>query len=148
MPRAVGMARQEQVAVVVEVADEGGRHARVEHPLFDFRDRCCRLGKVDGDAHHLGARLGQLDALRGRRRWVGGVGHGHRLNDDGSAASNLDGADTNPDRLVQLDHRHGQADFSIPASGVRRPAFGVRRSAFGVRRSAFGVRVRRSAGQG
>ena len=73
----VTLARQEQVAVVVEVADEGGRHARVEHSLLDFRDRCCRLGKVDGDAHHLGARLGQLDALRGRRRCVGGVRHGH-----------------------------------------------------------------------
>ena len=87
----------------------GAVHAGVEHPLLDFGHGCRGLGNVDGDAHHLGAGLGQLDALLRRRRRVGGVGHGHRLNDDGRAAADLDGADANPDRLVQLDHRHGQA---------------------------------------
>ena len=34
--RAVGVARQQQVAVVVEVADERRRDAGVEHPLLDL----------------------------------------------------------------------------------------------------------------
>ena len=137
--RAVGIARQQQVAVVVEVADERGGHAGVEHPLLDFRDGCRRFGQVDRDAHHLRARLGQLDALRGRRRCVGGVRHGHRLDDDRRAAADLDGADANADRLVQLDHWHGRSILSsglgVRRFGARRPATRRRDSAIGTRRS-------------
>ena len=62
----------------------------VEHALFDFGHRRGRFGHVDGDAHHLGARLPQLDALpRGRRR-IRRVGHRHRLDDDGRAAADGD----------------------------------------------------------
>ena len=64
---AVREARQQQMAVVVEVADERRRAAGVEHALLDFRDRGRRLGQVDGDPHHLRAGFRQLDALLRRR---------------------------------------------------------------------------------
>ena len=91
----------------MEVADERRGHAGVEHALLDFGDRRGRLGQVDGDAHHLGAGLGQLDALLRRRRGIGRVGHGHRLDDDRRAAADLDVADADADGLVELERGHG-----------------------------------------
>ena len=89
---AARMSREQQVAVVVEVADQRGSAAGVEHPLLDFGDGGGRFRQVHRDAHHLRSRFGQLDALlRGRRR-IGGVRHRHRLDDDGRAAADLDGA--------------------------------------------------------
>ena len=84
----------------------GAVHARVEHPLLDFGHGRGRFRHVHGDAHHLRARFGQLDALLRRGRGIRGVGHGHRLDDDGRAAADLDGADADADRLVQLDCGH------------------------------------------
>ena len=101
-----GISRQQQVAVVVEIADERRGDARVEHPLLDLGHGGRRLGHVDRDAHHLGPGFGQLDALpRGRRR-VRRVGHRHRLDDDGRAAADLDTADAYADCLVKPDGRH------------------------------------------
>ena len=90
------------MAVVVEVADERRGAAGVEHPLLDFGHRRRRLRQVDGDAHHLRSGLSQLDALLRRRRRVGGVGHRHRLDDDGRAAADLDAADADADGSVKL----------------------------------------------
>ena len=64
----VGIARQQQMAVVVEVADERRRAAGIEHALLDLGHRRGRLGHVDRDADHLGAGFPQLDALSGRRQ--------------------------------------------------------------------------------
>ena len=99
-------ARQQQVAVVVEVADERRRAAGVEHALLDLRHGGGRFGRVDGDPDHLRARLGQLDALARRGLRVGRVGHRHALHDDRRAAADLDGADLDGDGLVEA---QGQA---------------------------------------
>ena len=85
----------------MEVADERRRAAGVEHPLLDLGHGRGGFGQVDGDAHHLGAGLGQLDALPRRRRGIGGVGHRHRLHDDGRAAADLDVADAHADGPVE-----------------------------------------------
>jgi hypothetical protein len=71
---AVGIARQEEVAVVVEVADERRRAAGVEHALLDLGHGGRGFRHVHRDADHLGAGLGQLDALAGRRRGISRVG--------------------------------------------------------------------------
>ena len=97
-----GIPRQQQMAVVVEVADERRRAAGVEHPLLDLGDRGRRFRQVDRDAHHLRSGLGQLDALLRRRRGVGRIGHRHRLDDDRRAAADLDAADADADGLVKL----------------------------------------------
>ena len=71
--------------------------------LLDLGHRGRGFGQVDGDAHHLGAGLGELDALlRGGRR-IGRVGHRHRLHDDRRAAADLDAADADADGLVKPD---------------------------------------------
>ena len=100
--RALGEARQQQVAVVVEVADERRGDAGVEHAPLDLRDRRRGFRHVDGDADHLGAGLRQLDALLRGARGIRRVGHGHRLDDDGRAAADLDRTDADADSLVQL----------------------------------------------
>ena len=104
--RALREARQQQVAVVVEVADERRRHAGVEHAPLDLGDGRGGLGHVDGHAHHLGAGLGELDALLSRARGIGRVGHRHRLDHDGRAAADLDRTDPDADSLVELDCVH------------------------------------------
>ena len=86
--RAVGILRQQLVAVVVKVADQ--RHAaarRVQAPA-DFRHLRGGLRRVDGDAHQLraGARE-RFDLARGGGR-VLGVGVGHRLHHHRRAAAN------------------------------------------------------------
>ena len=98
---AVREAGQQEMAVVVEVADERRRAARVEHALLDFGDRGCGLGQVDGDAHHLRPRLRQLDALCGRRLRIRRIRHRHRLDDDRRTAADLDVADTDADGFVE-----------------------------------------------
>jgi hypothetical protein len=61
----------------MEVADQGRRAARVAHALLDLGHGRCRLRQIDGDAHELRSRFGQLDALSCRGHRVGGVGHRH-----------------------------------------------------------------------
>ena len=104
------------MAVVVKVADERRRAARVEHPLPDL-GHCGRgLGHVHGDAHHFRAGLGKLHALRRGRARVRRVRHRHRLNDDRRAAAHLDAADLDADRLVQSDEVHRMAEILMIAS--------------------------------
>ena len=87
----------------------GAVHAGVEHAPLDLGHRRGGFRHVDGDAHHLGAGLRQLDALlRGRRR-IRRVGHRHRLDDDRGAAANLDRADADADSLVELYRSHAGA---------------------------------------
>ena len=98
---AVRVAREQEVAVVVEVADERCGAAGVEHPLLDLGDGGSRFRQVDRDAHEFGPGLGQLDALLRRGGRVGRVGHRHRLDHDGRAAANLHVADLDADGLVE-----------------------------------------------
>ena len=77
----------------------GAVAAGVEHPPLDLGHGRGGLVDVDGDPDQLGARLRELDALLRGRRGVGGVGVGHRLDDDRRAAADLDTADRDADGL-------------------------------------------------
>ena len=101
--RGLGVAREQQVAVVVEVADERRVAPGIEHALLDLGHRRRGLGHVHRHAHHLGAGLPQLDDLLRRRRGIGRVGHRHGLDDDRRAAAHLDVADADGDGAVQPD---------------------------------------------
>ena len=101
----------------MEVADQRRGDAGVEHAPLDLGNRGRGLGQVDGDPDHLGSRLGQLDALLGRAGGIRGVGHGHRLDDDRRAAADLDAADANADRPVNLQYRHGSFDSTSRPEG-------------------------------
>ncbi len=94
---------QQQVTVVVEIADQRRRATGVEHALLDLGHSRRRLGDVDGDPHHLRAGFRELDALCRRRARVRRIGHRHRLDDDRRAAADLDAADFHADGLVELD---------------------------------------------
>ena len=104
--RALGIPGQEQVAVVVEVADERRLASGVEHPPLDLGHRGGGLGEIDRDPHHVGSGFGKLDALLSRGSRVGGIGHRHRLHDDRRAAANLDATDFHAHALVQPDYWH------------------------------------------
>ena len=103
-----GVAGQQEVPVVVEVADERHRAAGVEHPLLDLGHRGRGFGQVDGDPDHLGPGLGELDYLLRGRACVGCVGHGHRLDDHGRTAPDLEAPDLDPNRPVKSRGLHGR----------------------------------------
>ena len=103
---AVGILRQEDVAVVVEVADERRGDAGIEHALLDCGHRGRRFGQVHRDAHELRARLRQLDALPRGRLDVGRVGVRHRLDGDRRAAADLDRPDLHANGFMKPDGKH------------------------------------------
>ena len=80
------------MADIVEVADERHGDADAGEPVADVRHGGGGLVAIDGDADELGAGLGQRRDLADGRIDVGGVGVGHRLNDDRRAAADLDRA--------------------------------------------------------
>ena len=74
---------QQNVAVVMEVADDGNAAAELVQGLDDARHRARGLLRVDRDAHQLRASLRQRHHLVDRRGSIGGVGVGHGLDHDG-----------------------------------------------------------------
>ncbi len=94
------------MAVVVKVADERSFAAGVQHALLDFGHSGGGFGKIHGDADHLRAGGGQLDALLRGGGDVGGVGIGHGLNDDGRAAADGHVADLHAMSLLSMRHRY------------------------------------------
>ena len=102
----VGILRQQDVPVVVEVADERRRDTRVEHALLDRGHRGRRFGQVHRDAHELGARLRELDALPRGRVDVGRVGVRHRLDGDRRAAADLNRPDLHANGFMKPDGQH------------------------------------------
>ena len=99
--RALRVAGQEQVAVVVEVADQRRLAAGVQHPPLDVGDRSGGLGHVDGDSHELGPRFGELDALAGRCFGIGRIRHRHRLDRNGRTSADLQVSDAHADGAMQ-----------------------------------------------
>src|SRR5579885_2722737 len=100
--RAIGIFVQQQMAVVVEVADERDLAAhRVQH-VADASDLRRRLLGVDGHAHELGARLRQLLHLFYRRDGVSGVGIGHGLHHDRRAPTHLYCSDSDTDAVTTM----------------------------------------------
>src|SRR5215469_95637 len=90
---ACGVFGQQHVAVVVEVADDGHVATGVEQPLLDERHRFGGFRNVDGPADDFRAGFGEFDALPEGSIDVGRVGIGHGLDDNGSAAADLNVAD-------------------------------------------------------
>ena len=105
--RAGGVAGEQQVAVVVEVADQRHVAAGVEQAPPDLGHRGGGCVQVDGDAHQLGAGARQLQALARGRHGVGRVGVGHRLHHHRRAAADDDLADA--DRMRGAAGRGGHA---------------------------------------
>jgi hypothetical protein len=94
---AVGVAREEQVAVVVEVADDGDVAADVAEAPDDLGDGLRGLVGVDGDADELAAGAGEVLDLLGGAGGVGRIGVRHRLDDDRVIAADAYAADVHGD---------------------------------------------------
>jgi len=90
------------MAVVVEIADERGAAAGVEHPLLDVSGTAAAASATfHRDPHHFRAGIGELDTLLSGSARVGRVRHRHRLDDDGRTAADLDVTDLHAHRLVE-----------------------------------------------
>ena len=87
------MPLQQQMPVVVEIADERRQAACVEHALLDFGHGGGGLGRVHGDSNELGAGLSELDALSRGRCGVSRLGHRHALDGDRRASADLNATD-------------------------------------------------------
>ena len=92
------MIGEQLVADIVEVADQRHVEAEPQQPLADLRHGRSTLVAIDGDAHHLRARLEERRHLGDRRVDIGRIGVGHRLHDDRRAAADDDAADIDGDR--------------------------------------------------
>ncbi len=113
---ALGHLSQKEVAVVVEIADEGSLNPGIDHAPLDFGHGLGGLRHVHRDAHHLRARPGQLDTLRRRRDDVRRVGVGHGLHHDGGAAPDHHVSDPDSHRSLPLDCSHLVRSSKMPAS--------------------------------
>src|SRR5262249_54227770 len=95
---------EEDVAVVVEVADDGDVHRG-----DDVGDGAGGRLVVHGHAHQLAARFGEGRDLGGGGRHVGGVGVGQGLNDDRLGAAHADAPDIDRHRRPARYRRHATA---------------------------------------
>ena len=84
---AIGVFRQQQVAVVMEIPDQGRVAAQRIQPLPDTGNLARRILVIHGDAHQLRPGGSQLLHLFHRRHRIGGIGIRHGLHDDGGAAA-------------------------------------------------------------
>jgi hypothetical protein len=104
--RAIRELREQEVAVVVEVADQRRCDTGVEHALLDGRHGRRGLRQVHCNTHQLGTRLRQLDALRRRAADVRRVGVRHRLDGDRRPPADLNRPNPDADCLMKPDWQH------------------------------------------
>ena len=90
---AVGILLQQEVSVVMEVADDGHAHALLFEPFDDVGDGLGGIVVVDGDADHFGAGAGQGGDLLDGAGDVRGIGVGHGLHHNRCIAAHADATD-------------------------------------------------------
>ena len=85
--------RQQLVADIMEIADQGRGDAALAQLVADMRHRGRGLIAVDRDPHQFGTGARKGRDLLHRARDIGGVGIGHRLHHDRRAPADGDIAD-------------------------------------------------------
>ena len=127
---AIGKFGEQDMTVIVEVADEWHVAARIEQALFNFRHRGCSFRNIYGDADQFRAGLREFQALLRGGGDVHRVGVGHGLHHDGRAAANLDFAHLYANRLVPL-LGHDSSIVSNPSNNWIAGARGVNQDSAG-----------------
>ena len=92
------MVGEQAVTVEVEVADQRDVDTQGQQPFVDFWHGGGGFRRVDGEAHQFRPGAGQFGALNGCFQHVGGVGVGHRLDDDRGVAADANRADAHGPR--------------------------------------------------
>ena len=87
------MVGQQPVSVVVEVADQRDIDAHALKMIANTGNRRCCLWCVDRNTHKFRPGTRQFSALDRGLDDIGGIGVGHRLNDDWRTATNDDPPD-------------------------------------------------------
>ena len=108
---AAGILGEQEMSVVVEVADDGDADALLVETLDDVGDGFGGVVIVDGDSHHFAARFRQGGYLLDRAGDVGGVGIGHRLHHNWCSAADSHSADRGGDGLSASHFSHREALF-------------------------------------
>jgi hypothetical protein len=106
------MAHQQEVAVVVKIADDRDIHAGIGDARCDFRDGGCRFIRIHRDTHQLRTGVRQRDDLSCRAGGVRRIGVGHRLHDDRMSRTNRDITDPHRYGLSSSLKRHFAASIS------------------------------------
>ncbi len=97
---------EQEVAVVVEVADDGRLPAFGADAFDDVGNGLGGVIVVDGDADHLRAGAGERGDLLDGGFDVRSIGVGHRLNDDGSVRADANLADVDGDGVPAVNNWH------------------------------------------
>ena len=105
-PRALGILLQQDVPVVMEVADDGHGDAQLLQPVDDVRHSFGGVIVVDGDAHQFGAGTGQRHRLADGAVNVGSVGVGHRLHHNWCTSADAHAANRGLISLLTLNLSH------------------------------------------
>ena len=113
---------EEEMPVVVEVADDGRRPALFGDTLDDIRHGFGGGVIVDSNADHLRPGAGKRGYLLDRALDIGGVGIGHRLHNDRCIRTDANAAYIHRYRTPTLDlwHKVSTVKFTIP--DLRAPA--------------------------
>ena len=90
--RALRVLREQEVPVVVEVADKWDIQPAIFQSLPDLGDGLCRFVVVDSDPHFLRTSLEQCGDLIRRAGGIRRIGVGHRLHHDGRGGADRDTA--------------------------------------------------------
>jgi hypothetical protein len=116
-PRTFRILAQQDVAVVMEVPDNGHAHAEFVEAIHNPRDGRRRLFGVHRDAHQFGAGTGQRHHLIHGPGYIGGVRVGHGLDHNRMIAAHFDTCHVYHCRRAAGFHCHrssqGNSDFSI-----------------------------------
>ncbi len=99
-----GVFREQDVTVVVKIADQRRFAPGLEHALLDFGHGRGGFRHVHGDADHFRTGAGEFEALANGGVHIRRVRIGHRLNDDGCASADSHAAHLHSMRLASMRH--------------------------------------------
>ena len=116
-PRALGILLQQDVPVVVEVADDGHGNTEAVEAVHDVRHGRGSSVVVDGDAHQFGTGAGQSRTLPDGAVNVGGVGVGHGLHHNWCIAADADPTNGGCISFSALNLGHTGATKSVTRNG-------------------------------
>ncbi len=117
--RALGIFRQQNVTVVVEVADDGDADALLIELFDDVGNGGGSLVVVHGDAYQFGTGAGEGCYLLDGRRNIGGIGIGHRLHHNWCIGADAHTANNGRDGLSALNIGHMGSSILSRASRAR-----------------------------